>query len=365
VNPRSLFSPDYATARRRIRDAASRLGCDTQAHRVGGNGPDGEELTLDVVIVPGSGGDRTLVLSSGIHGVEGFFGSAVQLALLEDWIARREWLPPLRCVLLHGLNPFGFAWRRRANETNVDLNRNLLANGEPFAGSPPGYAALDRLLNPESAPSSWEPVTLKLLVTIARYGMPALKQAVASGQYDYPRGLFYGGDRPSRLADILSAHFEDWLGPSRQVVHLDLHTGLGDRAACKLLIDYPLTDGQRGRLSAWFGTDSFEVLHPQGIAYTVRGSFGQWCMKRHAGIDYLYAGAEFGTYSPVKLLAGLRAENRAHHWGRAEDASTERAKQRLVELFCPQSDDWRTRVLERSRELIARAIKGLMGEIRE
>jgi hypothetical protein len=88
-------------------------------------------------------------------------------------------------------------------------------------------------------------------------------------------------------------------------------------------------------------------------------------VKRHPGIDYLYAGAEFGTYPPVKLLAGLRAENRAHHWGRPEASSTERAKQQLVELFCPQSGDWRTRVLDRSRELIARAIKGLTGEIRQ
>ena len=262
-------------------------------------------------------------------------------------------------MLLHALNPFGFAWRRRANETNVDLNRNLLREGDVFAGSPEGYARLDNLLNPRRAPSPWEPVTLKLLAAIARYGMPALKQAVASGQYDYPRGLFYGGDRPSRLNEVLSTHFDEWLGDSRQVMHLDFHTGLGDPATGTLLIDDPLSEVHERRLSAWFGPDSFEVVHPHGVAYAARGTFGRWCVTRNRGRDYLHATAEFGTYKPIDVLAGLRAENQAHHWGGLDEASTERAKQRLVELFCPQSEHWRRRVLERSRQLVAQAIGGL------
>ncbi len=357
-----LFSPDYATARRRIREAASRLGCQLGAHPVPGRGPGGEDLTIDVVITPGSSLGRTLVVSSGIHGVEGFFGSAVQLGLLEEWIGRRASLPPIRCVLLHALNPFGFAWHRRVNETNVDLNRNLLREGEAFVGSPEGYARLDYLLNPRRAPSPWEPVTLKLLLAVARYGMPALKQAVASGQYDYPRGLFYGGDRPSRLSDVLSAHFDAWLGDSRQVLHLDFHTGLGEWGTCKLLIDHPPSEVHRQRLSTWFGPDSFEAAHSHGVAYTARGTFGEWCVARKRGVDYLHAVAEFGTCTPIQVLKGLRAENQAHHWCGPETVSTERARRRLVELFCPRSEDWRRRVLKRSRRLVAQGIRGLMGQ---
>src|SRR5262245_11243921 len=301
-----------------------------EAYPVDGKGPHGEELTIDVVINPGTGLDRTLVLSSGIHGVEGFFGSAVQLGLLEEWIRGTAPPPPVRCVLLHALNPFGFAWRRRVNESNVDLNRNLAAEGEVFVGSSEGYARLDHLLNPRRGPSPWEPMRLKFLLAIARYGMPFLKQAVASGQYDYPRGLFYGGDRPSRLSEVLSAHFDEWLGDSRHVLHLDFHTGLGDRATCKLLLDHPPTEVQHQRLSAWFGPGSFEAAHSRGVAYTARGTFGQWCATRKRGRDYLYVNAEFGTYSAITVLAGLRAENQAHHWCAGRDAATERAKQRLV-----------------------------------
>jgi hypothetical protein len=299
-----FFSCDYATARSRFRDTVAALGWELLSYPIDARGPNGEELTIEVAVGAGADTDRALVLSSGIHGVEGFFGSAVQLTLLREWAGRRDALPAIRLVFLHRLNPFGFAWRRRFNEENGDLNRNLLPEGEPFRGSPPRYAELDKLLNPQHPPLPWELVTLKFLVAIARYGMPALKQAVASGQYDFPKGLFFGGDRPSRMSAVLSTHLDRWLGDNRRVMHLEFHTGLGAWA------NYPLTEGQRQRLSRWFGSDAFEENDPNKLAYPVRGSFGQWCVARARGRDYLYA------------------------------AATERTKRQLVELFCPQSESW-------------------------
>ena len=73
-----------------------------------------------------------------------------RLHACSDWEC--SWL---RCVLLHALNPYGFAWLRRVNEHNVDLNRNFLLPGEAYRGSPAGYAALDPLLNPKSPPARW------------------------------------------------------------------------------------------------------------------------------------------------------------------------------------------------------------------
>jgi hypothetical protein len=360
VNQATLFAPDYAESRRRFREAAAALGLELEAHSIAQTGPDGEDLTLDVAIAPGGRSNNTLVISSGLHGVEGFLGSAVQLALLRAWHDRKPGIPAVRCVLLHALNPYGYAWRRRVNEANVDLNRNLLLDGESFSGSPAGYSRLNDLLNPKVAPSRHEPVLLKFMLSIPRYGMPALKQAVAAGQYDYPQGLFYGGKRPSRSNEILSTHYERWLADSRSVMHLDFHTGLGAWAACKLLVDYPLSASQQQRLNRWFGTDAVECTHTPDVAYRTRGSFGQWCVARSRGRDYLYAAPEFGTYNVLRVLAGLRAENQAHHWGRPEQASTERSKQQLVNLFCPQAESWRTKVLARGNRIVQCAIEGLL-----
>lgn len=351
------FSLDYRTAQQRFRQAASRLSWHLEAHPIGATGPAGEELTVDVGYSPGGDPERVLVVSSGVHGVEGFFGSAVQVALLEHWASRPP--PPIKCVFLHGLNPFGFAWLRRVDENNVDTDRNFLSPGERYEGSPAGYARLDALLNPRRPPSRWEPFLLKAMWAIARHGMPALRQTVAAGQYDFPQGLFFGGARPSRTQQLVRDNMDRWLRGSRYATHLDFHTGLGARGSCKLLISYPLSDRQRRWLSDWFGADSFEALDSSAIAYETRGGFGRWCVSRNLAPDYVFACAEFGTYGPIPVVAGLRAENQAHHWGRAASKSTFRAKQRLKELFCPSAEAWRRVVLDKSFDLVERALQGL------
>jgi len=353
----TAFSLDYAAARQRFREVATRLDWQLEAHPIGAAGPSGEELTVDVACSRGGDPERVLVLSSGIHGVEGFFGSAVQIALLEQWASQS--VPPVKCVFLHGLNPFGFSWLRRFDEGNVDPNRNFLLPNERYTGSPPGYASVDGLLNPRRPPSHWDLFRLRALWAIFRYGMPALKQTVAVGQYEFPQGLFYGGAEPSQLHRLLGANFERWVEGSRRVVHLDFHTGLGERGTCKLLIDSPLSEQQRSTLTDWFGADSFEACDSTSVSYDARGGFGRWCVNRGLAPDYLFACAEFGTDEPVAVLAGLRAENQAHHWGKPSDSSTVSAKLKLKELFCPSSTEWRSQVVEHSLDLVSRAISGL------
>ncbi len=352
----TAFSPDYLTARQRILAAAQRLGWDTQTHALAERGPDGELLALDVIVGPSVRSDRTLVISSGLHGVEGLFGSAVQLALLEQWIDTGASRLPVRCVFLHALNPYGFAWRRRANEHNVDLNRNMLLADETFSGGPSDYATFDGYLNPKRPPTSLDLSRVRAVFTLMQHGLPALKRAVAYGQHDFPQGLFYGGAQPSWLTGMLASQFGAWLEDSRQVIHLDFHTGLGPWAGYRLLIEQPLTGAERARCAAWFGSNSFERPHEDGIAYRARGTLGRWCVSQAPGVDYVYAVAEFGTYGPLRMIAGLREENQAHHWCAAGDARIERARHRLAELFCPRSDRWRAQVLLESHRLVSRSL---------
>ena len=354
----SPFSPDYVAARQRFRDAADRLGWVRHAHPIDTRGPAGEELTIDVTMSSAGGPEPVLVVSSGVHGVEGFFGSAVQLAALREW---ERTGPPagVRVVFLHAVSPYGFAHRRRFNEDNVDPNRNFLLDGQAFAGSPPLYDRLDPLLNPRRPPSRWDVFLPKALVTIARHGFAPLKQAIAQGQYEYPHGLFFGGRGPSQSQLILREHTPDWLGESRSVVHLDLHTGLGPWASYKLLIDPPLAADQHDRAARWFGAGTLQRTSTAGISYHVRGGFGPWCAARNPDRDYLFLCAEFGTYGNLTMIAGVRAENQAHLWGRPDAPSARRAKERLKELFVPASPDWRRRVVEQSLRLIRQAVAGI------
>jgi hypothetical protein len=353
------FEPDYFAARDRFRRAAAGLGWRVEVHPIDAAGPRGEQLTLDVAASSSGDPARLLVVSSGLHGVEGFLGSAVQVALLEEWGTAAP--PAVDCLFLHGLNPYGFAWLRRVDEHNIDGNRNFLLDGERFQGSHERYAQLDAFLNPRQPSALWAPFTFRALPLVLRYGVPALRQAIAEGQYDYPRGLFFGGSEPSQVHRLLDEHLPRWLQGAKTVFHLDFHSGLGVRGTCKLLIDYALSAGQRARLTEWFGAESFQAPGSAGIAYVARGGFGRWCASRGLAPDYLFAYAEFGTYGPMQMLAGLRAENQAHHWGAPDAPATRRTKERLKELFCPADDGWRSQVLDHSRALVRRVLRELHG----
>jgi hypothetical protein len=362
MNPLAFYSPDYQTARDAFRAAAERLGWELESYPLEGlAGPTGETLAVDIALSTTRPTARTLVLSSGLHGVEGHFGSAVILHVLEQWFAEPARLTDIGVVVLQSLNPFGFAWSRRFDQDNIDPNRNFLLPGEEYAGSPVGYAKLDGILNPRRTASAFDLFPLQALASILQQGLPALQQAIAAGQYDFPRGLFYGGAGPSFVQRLMAAEFDRWLSGSEMVMHLDFHTGLGKWGTDKLLIDYPLTDQQTEQLATWFGAESFQTNDSASRAYSARGDFGHWCVARSQATNYLYACAEFGTYSPYRVLSGLRAENQAHHWGHPGDRATLAAKERLRELFCPASPEWRTAALHRGTELINQAIRGLSG----
>ncbi len=355
------FTEDYLAARERFLQLTSPPGWQVVSHPLSAVGPAGEPLFIDVAVSPGIGpaAINTVIVSSGLHGVEGIFGSAVQRAALERLKQRDPAASRPRLVFVHALNPYGFAWLRRCNEENVDLNRNFLSELQSYHGSPDGYAKLNPLLNHPTRPSPYEFFLFHSIVAILRYGLPTLKRAIAAGQYDFPQGLFFGGKGPAETTRIVQHQFAGWLGHGGSVIHLDLHTGLGRRGDYQLLADFPPTPAQAARIRRLFGRDVASGHLSPSIAYVARGSIGEWCLKYAAGRDYNYLCVEFGTYRSTKVLAAMRAENRAHHWDVRDSQTYRWAKDRLVEMFCPRSESWRQRAAGQGVALIERAIHGL------
>lgn len=350
------FCDDYATARGRFRAAAEAAGLSLAEHPLGGVGPEGEALTLDTATRAPRGGGApalTIIISSGLHGVEGYFGSAVQLALLDRGL---EPPPDVRLVFVHALNPHGFAWVRRVNEGNIDLNRNFLLPGEAYSGSPDGYAALDGLLNPAGPPSSMELFTAKALWHILRRGFGTLKSAVAGGQYDFPQGIFFGGGAPSDLVALFDAQLPEWVGGAPEVLHIDLHTGLGKPATYALIVDRPADHQRVPWLQARFGADVIQPWSEDGVSYAIRGGMGTWCQARMPEVTYDVLTAEFGTVPPLKVLRALRAENQAHHHCERGDPRLTAAKATLKETFIPASAQWRQIVVERGLKIVDQAL---------
>ncbi|MCO8122336.1 M14 family metallopeptidase [Stieleria sp. TO1_6] len=319
-------------------------------------------LAIDVATL-GPDDAPALVLTSAVHGIEGFFGSAVQLALLERFTSS----PPiegLRYVLVHGINPFGFDQLRRFTEDNVDLNRNFKTPPDPYRGVHSAYRQLDSLINPLSPPGGIDLFVPKALWYRWRLTPTAVQHAISCGQFEYPQGLFYGGSGPAESAQIVQRHCDQWIGKTDTIVHLDLHTALGPFATYKLL----LCDATDADALDWyettFGADSIEPaagsdLDADRVAFEILGQFGSWMQHHFHDRDYRFMVAEFGTYSPFRVLKALRAENRGYHYGYKSDSQKQAIQGELLECFCPRSPQWRQQVLASALDVIDQATTAL------
>jgi hypothetical protein len=359
MGPLAAFPSDYVSARERFRILSAERGWLQEAHPVAAPGHGEWDLTIDAARLGPTGAEGLLIISSGLHGVEAPFGSAVQLAWLES--LPRGWQLPAgwRILLVHALNPWGFAHVRRFNEDNIDLNRNFLEASAidelRRADEESGYGRFDRYLNPSRPPGRFNFFPFVAGWMIVRHGKRRLRQILPVGQYAFPKGIFFGGHSPARSTRIVMENAPRWVGSAKRIIHLDFHTGLGEWGRCKLLTmegsDTPLMQ----RAIELFGRESTEP-HGGPTAYASRGDMGVWHSRRFADREYLFLVAEFGAYPAVHTLGALRAENQAHHWGDPASRSYRRAKERLLEAFVPRSPQWREVVVGEALRLIDRSL---------
>ncbi len=353
----SFFSTSYEAARQKFLDAVLRAGGRTKSYTLEHN--TNTSLSMDVGILGAEVGS-TLLVSSGLHGIEGFAGSAIQLAWLDQFARRSPSDNTIRYLLIHAINPFGFSNLRRVNEDNVDLNRNFITPHEQYAGASDGYQRLNRFLNPASPPSNLEFFKLKVLWNILRFGLPKLKESIACGQYEFPTSIFYGGRRSSWSTQIIQQQCDEWLASASSVIHVDVHTGLGKFGLYKLLVTESQPEESLTWYQATYGAEAVELMtQPGGTAYQASGVFGTWMQKHFKDIEYHTAGAEFGTYDVVRILAALRAENRAHHYALPESSVYRQAKRELFECFCPSSVQWRENLIQSGLRIIEQSVQAL------
>ncbi|MBY5993149.1 M14 family metallopeptidase [Ferrimonas balearica] len=349
------FSAGYDEARTAFRRGALRHGGRLESHPL----PDHGDLSLDLAWFGPKPADRVLVLSSGTHGVEGFAGSGLQRALLEEGLPAR--LPDgVGLMMIHAINPYGMAHRRRVNEQNVDLNRNFLDHHVPHPDNP-GYDALatalaPRQLGPLSETLAWGRLFGYRLLA----GPKATQAAISQGQYRHPTGLFFGGQGPAWSRYTLKALFRRHLSGAGEVVVLDVHTGLGAMGAAELILNRPVDSAAfRRARTIWHAvpvktTVSGESVSPH-LAATLKLALADWLPDARVTA----ASLEFGTLTPLAVLKALRAENWQHHYGDPAAPRAADLKQCLMRAFYPDDPQWRQAVLNQGRQAVMEALSYL------
>jgi len=355
-NARTVFARSYAGARQGFLADAQAVGLavETLPHPL--RGPDGEALALDWLWMGPKDAANLLVLLSATHGVEGFCGSACQRDALRQLSA--DDLPKgVAVLMLHALNPYGFAWLRRVTEDGVDLNRNFV----DFAGSlpeNPGYDQLaDALLTAPDDPEAEG----RLQAYAEAYGQRALEEAVSGGQHRHPKGLFYGGREPTwsrlQVEGLIARHK---LAERQRVAVIDFHTGLGPYGYGEPICDLP-PDGPGARTCRkWFG-ESVTLPALGTSCSSVKSGLSDMGWHRLLGDRLAFIALEFGTFDMARLLGALRADHILHAQGPIDWSApqTQRVKAELKRFFFPDTQDWREMVLFRARQVIGQALKGL------
>ena len=356
----ATFSQSYAEARGKFLAAADAAGLDAHSRAHPLLGRDGEALALDVVRDGPADAAGVLLLSSACHGVEGFCGSGVQVALLGD-VAWREAVRAagVAVVYLHALNPYGFSWWRRVTQENVDLNRNFIDFSQPLPANP-AYDEIHHLL----LPTQWPPPS-EVEEAIARYiaerGMPAWQAALSGGQYAHSQGLFYGGHNPTWSHQTLRQSLRDHCQRCRRLAWIDFHTGLGPCGHGERIYAGREDPAGVARAREWWGDAVTSIYDGSSSSARLTGLICEAAYQECAQAEYAGIALEYGTVPMPEVMDALRADHWLEVHPETPAPQRDAIKRRMRDAFYVDTDEWKQRIVEQALEAARQALAGLAG----
>ena len=323
----SYYKNTFEESRKSFLDLAQVMDGELKSHPVA-------DLSFESLYIPPTTGKKVelLILTSGIHGIEGYTGSALQRYFMKQnffGINRDD----LGILIIHGINPHGFQAGRRVTPNNVDLNRNFDISSDLFENKNEGYGKLYRFLNPGKKISK-PAFFLGAVANILRYGMDNLRKAILKGQYEFDKGIFFGGrdfePQVSLLKDEILSRAEGF----RKVTLIDLHTGYGEKAKLHFFGDKsPFIDSDH--MKKTFKDLQVDYGQEKDF-YAVTGGFTVFVAKLlHKKSEFAGVVFEFGTIDSHKLKGSLESLYRMIN----------EEKESFKEMFYPESPEWRRAVI--------------------
>lgn len=321
-----------------------------------------EDLSIDWISAGAADEEnQCLVLTSGIHGVEGFVGSAMMDLFIQNYLGQ---LNPIKTglLLVHALNPWGMEHRRRVNSNNVDLNRNFMSDPITFQEEfNPDYNKLNPFLNPREKIKNLllekAGFYFKLLEGIMKHGISGFRAAVLFGQQSHPGGLYFSGDSYQPETKLMMELFEMVFQEYQSVLHFDFHTGYGPRYQMSLVNS---TEERRkaNELEEKFQYPRVISADPDQF-YAIKGDMIDWAyrfnQKTSPGVKYYGTAFEFGTYgdsllAEITSLQTMIFENQRFKYGSQAIQAEQTIRNRFLELYFPNSWSWQKKALVDCRQ---------------
>ncbi len=313
------------------------------------------QFVTDVALLRAADQAKNLiVVISGVHGIEGFVGSAIQASLLKKLNATAT----TDYLFVHALNPYGFVNFRRVDRNNVDLNRNFVNSEREFLTANPQYSQINTFLNPETAADlnllSKPLFVLSAVKLILQNSIDSLRRSILIGQYQQPKGLYFGGSAFQYQKSIIDTLYKNTVAPYSQVFIMDIHTGYGERNKLHILAN------SSEHPSAPYLKKIFPVTRldfgDQNKFYKVTGDLIGY-IEAKARPEQTIFGAVFelgtiGSQTTIGAIESLRRmilENQKFHFGAAPESKV-KINSLFTELFYPQDQLWQSHALNATAE---------------
>jgi len=360
------FSAAYTDCRAKFLAALkSAGGVHLAAHENPKRGPAGEPLYTDVARIGPAHARKLLILVSGTHGVEGYSGSGCHTAWLTRGCFDRQIGDDTAVLFIHAINPFGFAWGRRTNEDNVDLNRNFIdhAKGHP---ANPDYAAIAEHVDPVDwgDPAARARHNAAIAKFLKRDTHDVMSKAMHGGQYVNPKGTFYGGTAPVWSNRVFRAAVAEHAARADHVAIIDYHTGGGPFGFADHFVDDD-RDGLSGEAKSrhWYSHVTViaedKAKHGKNAQSETPGNLFYAVPEIVPGKRYTLGLVELRTGTDKTGIDAIRAENWLYHHGDAESPEGKAIRAEARERFYPSSEIWRAMALRQSNALLGETLAGL------
>lgn len=347
------FYESYDEIRAHLQDLTGELGVDIFSYAI----DEADGLYIDSFYLP-SKAEKTnlIVLTTGVHGMEGYIGAT----MLDVFF--REIYPTLEddtgVLVVANVNPYGMKYFRRYNENNVDLNRNFILDWDSFdLASNKEYPKVDTFLGPTGKIGNglWHEVGfyMSLAKTALTEGADTVSDALLTGQYEYPQGVYYGGNGDEASTVHLKDVFSRCLDSDYEnIVHIDLHSGYGPRYNMVIFNSVYETMNEAESVAA-FGYDHV-IAYDSESFYATTGDttdfFYRLADQKQAEAELYSTCFEFGTigdafFDTILSLKYTIDENR-NHWYPTDNAVTEQIiHENYMELYYPTETQWREKTV--------------------
>lgn len=339
---------------------------------------EGTEYNIPYVLI--GNGPHRVVINSGVHGIEGYFGSAAQNMFLNEFapMFSSKILDNYTIVLIHIINGWGMQHRMREvrdfarDGALVDLNRNFgidFSQPDKLPQNPKYDLVHDLLLS--------KPDDVKKKEALKTFAYRSIQQkdgvwaAISNGQYKHPYGLFYGGAAQMPENEMTMRIYDKIMsGDAKSLTSIGLHTGLGrfwrkqGRVTGQLLVSHPLDHPNTRFFMPWLAGD-VAIVPDENARFgpVLLGDLVDCLESRYKSrdipirtADFEIGTGEFPMMSPIyKRMDMGDARYDLLHFGKINPKTL----RHLTESWYPTAPVWRTAALDNARMLFNSLVAGM------